>query len=288
MIFAEKYTREELMVSVCSHFIKDYESVFVGIGIPLLAASVAVRLHAPNAVLLFEGGGIGPITRRTIFSVGDNSTTDNALVATDLWRVLGDVQRGFIDLGVIGGAQIDRYGNVNSTVILGDGATYERPVVRLGGAGGANDIASSAKRFIIIMRLEKRRFVERLDYLTSPGYLGGGKKRKEMGLRGGGPEAVITSKCVLKFDPVTKEMFLDQVFPGVSVEEIKENIDWDLKINSFLKETRPPLKEEIEAMHTIDPMGILLGSKSRIESGSFGEYYEVLKAAYESIVLPIW
>lgn len=282
------YTNEELMVSVCSHFIKDYERVFVGIGIPLLAALVAVRRHAPNAVLIFEAGGIGPMTRRMIWSIGDNSTTDNALMATELWRTLGDLQRGFVDRGVIGGAQIDKFGNLNTTVITGENGTYEKPAVRLSGAGGANDIASSVKRFVVVMRLAKRGFVEKLDYLTSPGYLGGGGERWKIGLKGGGPEAVITNKCVFRFDSVTKEMFLEEIYPGVEIDEIQTEVGWDLKIAPNVKETPPPLAEEIRIMRGADPLGIMLGGKSSIKEGeSFDEYYTKLKAAYQSAAITV-
>jgi glutaconate CoA-transferase subunit B len=175
----KQYTREELMVAVCSHFIADYDKVFVGIGIPQLAAMVATRTHAPNALLIFEGGAMGPSTRRIMLSVGDNSTSDNALMAGELWRALGDVQRGRVNIGVVGGAQIDKFGNINSTVILGSSSDYRNPKVRLGGSGGANDIASSVNRVFIIMRLEKRRFVEKVDHLTSPGFLGGGTNERK-------------------------------------------------------------------------------------------------------------
>ncbi len=282
---AENYSREELMVSVCSRFVKDYDCVFVGIGVPLLAATVASRAHAPNCLLMFEGGGIGPISRRVILSVGDNSTTDNALSATELWRALGDVQKGYVDIGVIGGAQIDKFGNLNSTVILSGKADYFNPTVRLGGSGGANDIASSVKRLTIIMRLEKRRFVEKLDYVTTPGFLGGGDERERVGLLGGGPEAVVTNRCIFRFDPQTREMYVHEVFPGISVEEIQENVGWDLKISPDLKETLPPSLEEIQIMRSVDPMNIFLGSKSTIESETFEDFYTTLKAAYEASIM---
>jgi len=279
---AEHYSREELMVCVCSRIIRDYDRVFVGIGIPLLASTVATRAHAPNALLMFEGGGIGPISRRIMFSVGDNATTDNAMAATELWRILGDIQRGFVDIGVVGGAQIDKYGNLNSTAILSGGADYFKPTVRLGGSGGANDMASSVKRLVIIMRLEKKRFVEKVDYITSPGFLEGGDARKKAGLSGGGPETVVTNRCIFRFDPVTKEMYLAEVFPGVTVQEIMDNVSWDLKTSPDVQETLPPTEEEIRIIRNVDPTNIFLGSKSDIEGESFDKYFANLKAAYEA------
>ncbi len=278
----EKYSREELMVCVCSRMIKDFDRVFVGIGIPLLASAVAIRSHAPNALLMFEGGGIGPISRRIMFSVGDNSTTDNAIAATELWRILGDLQRGFVDIGVVGGAQIDRFGNLNSTAIFDGDANYSRPTVRLGGSGGANDIASSVKRFITVIRLEKKRFVKKVDYISSPGFLDGGDARKKAGLSGGGPETVVTNKCIFRFDPVTKEMYLDELFPGVTKQEIIESVSWDLKVSPNLKETLPPKEEEIRIIREVDPTNVFLGSKSEIEGESFEKYFSDLKAAYEA------
>ncbi len=279
---AEHYSREELMVCVCSRIIRDYDRVFVGVGIPLLASTVATRAHAPNALLMFEGGGIGPISRRIMFSVGDNSTTDNAMAATELWRILGDIQRGFVDIGVVGGAQIDKYGNLNSTAILGGGTDYFKPTVRLGGSGGANDMASSVKRLVIIMRLEKKRFVEKVDYITSPGFLEGGDARKKAGLSGGGPETVVTNRCIFRFDPVTKEMYLAELFPGVTVQEIMDNVSWDLKTSPDVQETLPPTEEEIRIIRNVDPTNIFLGSKSDIEGESFDKYFANLKAAYEA------
>ncbi|WP_347491215.1 CoA-transferase subunit beta [Desulfoscipio sp. XC116] len=281
------YTTQEFMVSACSRLINDNECVFIGVGIPLLAGVVASKIHAPNSVLIYEAGGVGSNSRRLPWSISDNATTDNALMATELWRVLGDVQRGFVDVAVIGGAQIDKYGNLNTTAIIGDGKTYQHPTIRLPGSGGGNDLASSAKRVLIIMRMENRKFVEKLDYITSPGFIAGPGERKKVGLKGGGPQAVITNKCIFRFDSLTKEMYLDELFPGVTVNEIKAVVGWDLKVGSNLKQVAPPTKEEIEIMHRIDPLGVVLGSKSRQEEQSFEDYYRIMKECYESIALLI-
>lgn len=287
MSSACSYTTQEMMVAACSRLIKNNECVFIGVGIPLLAGVVASKIHAPDSVIIYEAGGIGAVSRRLPWSISDNATTDNALVATELWRALGDVQRGFVDVAVVGGAQIDRYGNLNTTAIIGPDKTYSQPASRLPGSGGSNDLASSAKRTLIVMRLEKRKFVGKLDYLTSPGYLGGPGEREKAGLRGGGPEAVITDKCIFRFNKATGEMYLDELFPGVTVEEVKSMIDWDLKVAPLLKEVSPPTGEEVRTMHMIDPLGVVLGGKSRQEAQPFDEYYETMKSCYESIVLMI-
>lgn len=289
MAFAKEYTNQELMASVCARFIRDYEYVFLGVGVPVLAGSVAIKTHAPNAVIVYEAGGIGPISRRIPRTVSDSPTTENALGATELWRVLGDMQRGFIDLAILGGAQIDKYGNLNSTVITGKEGSYEQPRVRLAGSGGANDAASSAKRVLIAAQLREGRFVEKLDFLTSPGYLGGPGEREKAGLRGRGPEAVITDKCVFRFDPSTKEMFLSELFPGITAEEVKAAVGWELKVAPELKEVSPPTEEEVRIMRAIDPIGIILGGRSFREAGSFEDYYERTKRGYESVIpLIIW
>lgn len=279
------YTTQEFMVSACSRLIKDNECVFIGVGIPLLAGVVASKIHATNSVLIYEAGGVGAVSRRLPWSISDNATTDNALVATELWRVLGDVQRGFIDVAVIGGAQIDKFGNLNTTVIIGPGNSYQKPKSRLPGSGGANDLASSARRVLIIMKLEKRKFVEKLDYITSPGFITGREAREEFRLKGGGPEAVITNKCIFRFDPSSKEMYLDELFPGVTVEEVKSDVGWELKLAEDIKTVNPPTAKEIEIMHKIDPLGVVLGSKSAQGNQSFDEYYEIMKKCYESIAL---
>ncbi|MBC7345412.1 MAG: glutaconate CoA-transferase, partial [Clostridia bacterium] len=229
-VYSEDYTLPELLATAAAREIRDGETVFVGVGVPLLGAMLAKLTHAPNAILAMESGSIGPQPRRIILGIGDNPCIENALCATSLWRLFSDQQAGFFDVGVLGGAQIDKFGNLNSTAIFGDG-DYWHPRTRLPGSGGANDIASSARRTIIMMRLEKRRFLDQVDFITSPGHLRGGNSRRECGLPGGGPSAVITDKCIMRFDDETRELFLDSVHPGVSVEEVKAGVSWDLKVS---------------------------------------------------------
>ncbi len=285
MACAKEYSTSELMGATVARQIRNHDTAFIGVGIPLIAGVVAVATHAPNAILLYEGGGIGSRTRRIPWTISDNPTTDNALAAVPIWRVLSDMQRGFVNVGIIGGAQVDRFGNLNSTVILGEGGSYARPKVRLPGSGGANDMASSARRTIVMMRLEKGKFVERVDYITSPGFLSGPGHREKAGLRGGGPDMVITEKCIFRFDNQTKEMYLKTLYPGISKDDIRQIVQWDLKVAPDLDEVEPPTEEQIRVMRAYDSLGLVLGKKSTGQLETFDNFYTKIKAAYESIPL---
>ncbi len=177
---------------------------------------------------------------------------------------------------MLGGAQIDKHGNLNSTAIFGKG-DYYKPAIRLPGSGGANDIASSAKRTIIMMRQEKRRFVERVDYITSPGYLEGGDSRKKVGLVGGGPVVVITDQAILRFDKVTKEIYLESVHPGVTVEEARE-VGWDLKVAEDVKVTESPSDEDVRLIRMLDPWGIYTGNG--LKTITFEQYIKMLEESF--------
>ena len=279
----KEYSTAELMAVVCSHELKDNELVFVGVGIPMMAGLVATKTHAPDMVILYEAGGVGAKSRRLPFTISDNPTTDNALMAGEMWRVFADTQCGLVDKGVLGGAQIDKYGNLNTTVITNGGTmSYEQPANRLPGSGGGNDIASSCRETIIVMRLGKTRFVEKVDYITSPGYITGGEARKEAGLKGGGPIAVITDKCILRFDPTSKEMYLAALFPHVTIDDIKGNVQWDLKVADNIELIAPPLPAYLDHMRKMDPNGIILGSKTVTKEESFDDFYQKMKNAYNS------
>jgi glutaconate CoA-transferase, subunit B len=285
MSAARDFTTSELMASAVARRIRNDDVAFIGIGIPLMAGIVAVSTHAPRAILVYEGGGIGARTRRVPWSISDNPTTDNALAAAQMWRVFGDQQRGLITLGIIGGAEIDRFGNLNTTVILGSGGTYSRPRIRLPGSGGANDIASSAGRLIIMMRLQKGKFVDRVHYITSPGFLSGPGAREKAGLRGKGPVVVVTEKCTFGFEEETKEMVLQTLHPGQTVEAIRELVAWDLKVSPALKETETPTEEEIRIMKSFDPMGFILGTKSSSKVETFDEFFGKVRDGYNKIKL---
>jgi len=268
------YTLQELMIVISSREIRDGDLVFAGVGNPTLGALMAQMSHAPNAIIATESGSIGPVPRRVILGIGDNAGVENCICATSLWRLFADQQRGYIDVGMVGGAQVDRYGNLNSTTIFGKG-DYYAPASRLPGSGGANDIASCAKRTIISIPLQKRRFLERVDYITSPGYLDGGNARERVGLPGGGPSAIITDKCIFRFCLQTKEIMLESVHPGVSVEDIRREISWDLKLADEVVTTPPPTKEEVEMIRKLDAGGIYTGSG--LKNLTFEQYITMLE-----------
>jgi glutaconate CoA-transferase subunit B len=285
MTYAKDFSTSELMGAAVARQIRNDDVAFIGVGIPLMAGIVAVATHAPKAILVYEGGGIGARTRRVPWTISDNPTTDHAIAATQMWRVFSDQQRGLITLGIIGGAEIDRFGNLNTTVILGSEGTYSRPKIRLPGSGGANDIASSAGRLIIMMRLQKGKFVDHIQYVTSPGYLTGPGAREKAGLSGKGPVMVMTEKCTFGFDEKTKEMYLQTLHPGSNLEDIKQFVGWNLKISPDLKETEPPTEEQICIMRNYDPMGFVLGSKSKSRIESFDEFFEKVRRGYQAIKL---
>lgn len=290
-MFAKEYTTNELMAVVCAKEIKNDDVVFLGVGIPMMAGLIASKTHAPNATIVYEAGGVGAISRRMPWTISDNPTAENAILATEMWRIFSDTQAGYVNKGIIGGAQIDKYGNINTTVILsnkGVTGTYENPLVRLPGSGGANDIASSCDETVIMMKLVKGKFVEKVDYITSPGYLTGPGAREKAGLNGKGPGALVTNKGVFRFDEETKEMYLDAVFPGATVEEIKEYFEWDLKVSKDLKVVDPPLEAEIEIIRKADPGNIILGSKSvDNKEETFEDFYKSMKACYESTTIEL-
>ena len=264
------------MCAAIAREFRDGETAFIGVGPPLIGVMTAKFTNAPNLTIAVEAGGVGPCPRRVMTCVGDSTVTERAYAATSMFRVFSDQQRGFYDIGCISGAQIDRYGNVNSTCI-GD---YHQPQVRTAGSGGANDIGSSALRTVIMIRQERRRFPEKVDYLTIPGYLSGGETRRECGVVGGGPSAVISTMGLFRFDSDTKEMYLETVHPKVKVEQIKENVGWDLTVSAELRETEPPTEEEVEIMRILDPAGIYLGTGRQTLAGNWREYIRILDESY--------
>lgn len=288
MGYAKEYSISELMAAVTARQIRNDDVAFIGVGIPLIAGTVAVNTHAPEAILVYEGGGVGARSRRMPWTISDTPTTENALLAGAMHRVFGDCQAGFVTLGIIGGAEIDPFGNLNTTVILGQDGTYDNPKVRLPGSGGANDIASSAQRTVIMMRMQKGKFREKIDFITSPGHLSGAGAREKAGLRGKGPVAVVTDRCLFKFNDETKEMYLDTLYPGITVEQVKSYIDWDLKVAADVKVAEPPTEEQIQVMKAFDPAGTVLGSKSMKGTVDlFDNYYNTMKQAYRSVKISL-
>jgi len=246
------YTQQELMVAAAAREIKDGEVVFVGMRLPLIAFAVAKSLHARNAIGMFECGLVRDTpSRELLYTMADPPNVIGATWATTLGHVIGLMAAGWVDLGFIGGAQIDRHGNLNTTAV---GRDPRKPATRLPGSGGGADIASLAKRLAIIMSHEKRRFVERVDYITSPGYGSGDGWRETAGLPRGGPSAVITTLGILRFDEAG-EAYLASYHPGSSVEEVKANTGWDLHVAADIRETEPPSADELGIIRDYDPEG---------------------------------
>lgn len=273
------FTLAQLLIVASAREIVDGDFIFAGVGKPTLGALLAKKTHAPNSIIATESGFIGPEPKRIMLGIGDNAGGENCICATALWRLFSDQQRGYVDIGMVGGAQVDRYGNLNSTLLFGDGDYYQ-PAVRLPGSGGANDIASCAKRTLISIPFDRKKFLVKCDYVTSPGYLTGGNSRAEAGLEWGGPSAIITDKCIFRFHPVTKEIVLTQVHPGVTVEEIKSEIpSWDLMVADEVTTTTPPSEEEIKVINLLDPEGIYTGNG--LSTLTFESYIQMLKNSYE-------
>lgn len=246
------YTLQELMVVVGSREIRDDDVVFVGMRLPLLAFQLAKETHAPRAIGIFENGILRDRpAHEALYTMGDPPNIEDSVWATSMLDIMCLLQQGRVSLGFIGGAEVDRYGNLNTTYIGGK----KKVRVRLPGSGGASDIASLGGRFVIVMNHEKRRFPEKVSYMTSPGFGEGGDWRERRGLRGKGPCAVVTTKGVMRFDPVTKEMVLHSVHPGITTEDLLENTGWNLKLALKIERTKPPTKTELRIIRKYDPKG---------------------------------
>ena len=249
-----QFNPKELMVCQAARQLRDGEVVFVGIGLPNLACNLARRLHAPKLVLIYESGAVGADPKRLPISIGDPSLVSNSLGVFSMFDVFNFyLQRGLIDVGFLQGVQIDRFGNLNTTVI-GD---YRHPKVRLPGSGGACEIAILAKRVFVIAPQSKRAFPERVDFITSPGFVDGPEGRRKLGLPGGGPVMVITNLgCYEFFDG---EMVLTSLHPGCTVEQVKENTGWDLRISPQLTTTEAPTDEELRIIREdLDPSHLFI------------------------------
>lgn len=250
------YTPTELLATVACKLLEDGKSVFVGTGLPMIAAMLAQRTHAPNLLIIFEAGGIGPRVPVLPISVGESRTFYEAAAASSMHDVMSLSQSGYVDYGFLGAAMIDMYGNINTTVI----GEHDHPKVRLPGSGGANDVGSFCWRTIIIMRQEKRRFLKKVDFVTTPGYLTGPGARESAGLpAGSGPYRVITQLGLYGFDEATKRLKLLAVHPGVTVEEIQANSEFEILIPDQAETTTPPTPEERRLLHKIDPTGMAIG-----------------------------
>ena len=244
------YTASELLAVMSARLLRDGQVVFAGVGIPLLAATLAQRLHAPGLSILFEGGTIGAFVEpgKLPPSTNEQRCTRRANMVLSSTDVLLLLQRGYVDIGFMGGAQIDQFGNLNSSLI-GD---PQRPTSRLPGTGGGNDIASLTQ-MIVAMKHEKRRFVQTVDFVTSPGFLTGDDSRRNAGLIAGGMYRVVTDLGMLGFDEGSKRMKLLAVHPGVTAEQVQQNTGFDLLIAAALPVTDPPTKDELAVLRHLDP-----------------------------------
>ena len=244
------YTASELLAVMAARMLEDGQTVFAGVGIPLLAATAAQRLHAPTLTILFEGGVIGPfiVPGELPPSTNEQRCTRRANMVLRITDVLLLLQRGYIDVGFMGGAQIDRFGNLNSSFI-GDPAA---PTVRLPGSGGGNDIASLTQ-MIVAMKHEQRRFVPKVDFVTSPGFIDGGNTRAERGLISGGMWRVVTDLALMGFDEGTREMKVLALHPGVSPEQVRGATGFDLHIDRHVERTAPPREDELAVLRELDP-----------------------------------
>src|SRR5438094_7080614 len=232
--------------------------VVVGAGAPCAAAMLAQKTTAPNLTLLFEAGGVGPLLPRMPISVGDSRTFYRGLMATSMADIMETCQRGMIDYTFLGGAQIDAYGNLNSTMIGGD---YARPKVRLPGSGGANDLASLCWRILVVTNHDRRRFVDKLDFLTTPGYLTGPGAREAAGLPPGtGPYRVITDLAVMGYHEQSKRMQVLSLHPSIRLEKVREATRFELHVREPLEVTRPPTDEELRILREeVDPHRYCIG-----------------------------
>jgi glutaconate CoA-transferase, subunit B len=248
----------ELLAVMASRQLCDDTTVFAGVGVPLLAAALAKQRHAPRLTMVIEGGIIGPqiAPGRLPVSTNEMRAGHRATMLPGITDAFLFAQRGFVDVGFMGGAQIDPYGNINTSVIGGD---YWKPRVRLPGTGGANDIASLCREVISVTPHEKRRFVERVDFITSPSWLQGDDSRRRAGLLFGGVSRVVTTLGLFGFDPATRRMRIEATHPGVSIDTIRMHTGFDLGVAPEITVTEPPSPDELVMLRALDPERRFLG-----------------------------
>jgi glutaconate CoA-transferase subunit B len=252
----QNYTLTELMTVASAHEIKDGDVVFAGTGLPMLGVMLAQQTHAPNCIIIFEAGTVDSQLAHLPMSVGDPRNMRDAATAAGLNEVFSYMlQAGRVDVGFLSGAQVDRFGNINSTSI---GFDPRHPQVRFSGSGGACDIACLAQRTIIIARHEKRRFPEKVDYITSPGWLNGGDSRQKSGLVRGGPTVVVTTKGVMRFRADTKTMYLASCHPGLTPQEVADDTGFPLDIDEATETPVPTLAELHILRQVVDPERVFL------------------------------
>ena len=251
------YNTMELMICAAARNLEDGAAVAVGTGAPCAASMLAQKAHAPNLVIIFEAGGIAPLLPTMPISVGDSRTYYKAVMASGMCDVMETIQRGMVDYCFLGGAQIDKYGNINSTVI-GD---WHQPKVRFPGSGGANDFGSLAWKIMVITPQDARRFVEKVDFVTTPGFLSGPGSREEVGLPANtGPHKVITNMAVMGFDPDSKRLQVESIHKGFSFDDVQENTGFELLRAPEVVETPEPTDEELRLLREeVDPNHYIIG-----------------------------
>jgi glutaconate CoA-transferase subunit B len=251
------YTAPELLAVSASRLLMDHKVVFAGVGTPLLASALARMTHAPHLTVVVEGGAIGLDVEpgRLPISTNEMRAGRRAMMLPPITQIFLYAQRGYFDYGFLGGAQIDPYGNINTSVI----GPADRPRVRLPGSGGANDIASHCREIMIVTRHEPRRFVERLDFMTSPGQIDGGGGRRRAGLLFGRVTAVVTDLALMDFDPATGRMRLVGLQPGVEPAQVREQTGFDLAAAAEIGHLPPPAERELDLLRTLDPGRVFLG-----------------------------
>ena len=262
-----RYNLAELMVCAAAHLLEDNKTAVIGTGPPLAAAMLAQKTHAPNLIVMFEAGSMAPILEKMPISVGGSPTQTNAIIHGSMFDIMEACQRGTVDYTFLGGAQIDCYGNLNSTLI---GSDYAHPRVRLPGSGGANDLASLCWRTVIMIPHEKRKFVPQVDFITTPGYLTGPGAREAAGLPpGSGPYKVISTLAVLGFDPHSKRMRVESLHPGVTREDLVENTGFELRFADPLVTTAEPTAAELQLLREeVDPLGRVTGRVAQVPASS--------------------
>ncbi len=248
------YSPNEMMIAASARELKGARVAFVGVGLPNIVCNLAQRLHAPGLELVYEAGVFGARPARLPLSIGDPTLVTGAVNVCGMPELFQYyLQRGLIDVGFLGAAQIDRFANINTTVV----GSYDKPKVRLPGSGGAAEIAVLCDRILVITRLSKRAFPEKVDFITSPGYLDGGDSREKLHVQGKGPQAVITDYCILRIDPETHELALASLHPGATVEQVQAQVGWKLKVAPDLLTTEPPTPEELRLIREeLDPQGL--------------------------------
>jgi glutaconate CoA-transferase subunit B len=255
-----RYNLMELMVCVAARQLEDNRTAVIGTGMPLAAAMLAQKTTAPHLIVMFEAGSLAPTLVKLPVSVADSYTHTGAIMHSSMDEIMEACQRGVVDYTFLGGAQIDMYGNINTSMI---GTDYQHPKVRLPGSGGANDLASFCWKTLVITPHDKRRFVSKLDFLTTPGYLTGPGAREAAGLPpGSGPYKVITNLALIGFDPQTRKMKVESLHPGVTKQNVIDNTGFEICFDEPLPITPEPDSEELRVLREeVDPQGLIIGKK---------------------------